>query len=93
LSRAPLFYGLVGVGTLGGMALSLLTVNPITLLVFVAVVNGVAAAPFLVVVLLVSSDGRIMGEHMNGKVASTVGWLTAALMAVAAIGLFATGGL
>ncbi len=93
LSRAPLFYGLVGVGTLGGMALSLLTVNPITLLVFVAVVNGVAAAPFLVVVLLVSSDERIMGEHRNGKVASTIGWLTTALMAVAAIGLFATGGL
>jgi len=31
----------------GGMTFSLLSVNPITLLVFVAVINGVAAAPFL----------------------------------------------
>src|SRR5665213_2763452 len=49
--RAPVFYGLCAVGTVGGMALSLLSVNPITLLVFVAVVNGVAAAPFIVVTM------------------------------------------
>jgi len=48
---APVFYGLCAVGTVGGMALSLLSVNPITLLVFVAVVNGVAAAPFIVVTM------------------------------------------
>jgi Mn2+/Fe2+ NRAMP family transporter len=60
---APVFYGLVGIGTLGGMALSLLAVNPITLLVFVAVVNGVAAAPFLVVVMLVSSNRGTHGRE------------------------------
>jgi NRAMP (natural resistance-associated macrophage protein)-like metal ion transporter len=91
--RAPVFYGLCAVGTIGGMALSLLSVNPITLLVFVAVVNGVAAAPFIVVTMLISSDRRIMGDYVNGKVAATLGWLTAALMAAAAVALFATGGL
>src|SRR5450631_4305629 len=35
--KAPAFYGLVAVGTIGGTALSLLQVNPIKLLVFVAV--------------------------------------------------------
>jgi NRAMP (natural resistance-associated macrophage protein)-like metal ion transporter len=38
--KAPVFYGLVALGTLGGTALSLLNVNPIKLLVFVAVING-----------------------------------------------------
>jgi hypothetical protein len=36
---------------LGGTALSLRRVNPIKLLVLVAVINGVDAAPFLVVVM------------------------------------------
>ena len=90
--KAPVFYGLVAVGTVGGTALSLLAVNPIKLLVFVAVINGVAAAPFLFVVMWVSSDRRIMGDYVNGKTAKILGWLTATIMAVAAVALFATGG-
>jgi Mn2+/Fe2+ NRAMP family transporter len=92
-THAPVFYGLVGVGTVGGMALSLLAVNPITLLVFVAVVNGVVAAPFLVVVMLVSSDRKIMGEDVNGKAARVLGWTSTAVMAAGAIAFFVTGGL
>jgi len=91
--KAPVFYGLVALGTVGGTALSLLHVNPIKLLVFVAVINGVAAAPFLVVVMRVSGSRRIMGDYVNGNAASILGWLTAALMAAAAIALFATGGI
>jgi Mn2+/Fe2+ NRAMP family transporter len=49
--KAPVFYGIVALGTVGGTALSLLHVNPIKLLIFVAVLNGVIAAPFLIVVL------------------------------------------
>ena len=87
--KAPTFYGLVLLGTLGGAALSLLGVNPIRLLVVVAVLNGVAAAPFLVLVMLISNDKKIMGEYINGKLARTLGWATTALMAAAAVVLFA----
>lgn len=60
--KAPLFYALVGLGTIGGTALSLLNVNPIKLLVFVAVINGVIAAPLLIIVLLVSKQtGLVSG--------------------------------
>ena len=91
--KAPVFYGLVALGTLGGTALSLLHVNPIKLLVLVAVINGVAAAPFLVVVMSVSSSRRLMGEYVNGNAAKILGWATATIMAAAAIALIATGGL
>jgi len=40
LRKAPVFYGLVAVGTIGGMALSLLGVNPIKLLILVAVITA-----------------------------------------------------
>jgi Mn2+/Fe2+ NRAMP family transporter len=83
--RAPLFYALCVAGIGGGMTLSLLSVNPITLLVFVAIINGVAAGPFLAVTMLVSSDRRIMGTYVNGRVALILGWTTVALMTIAAL--------
>ena len=91
--KAPLFYALVALGTLGGTALSLLNVNPIRLLVLVAVIDGVIAAPLLVVVMLVASSRRIMGEYVNGRVANSLGWLTVAIMASATVALFASGGI
>lgn len=92
VKRAPVFYALVAFGTVGGTAFTLTGVDPIRLLVLVAVINGVIAAPFLVVVMLVSGSQRIMAGYANGKVASTIGWLTAAVMAASAVALFATGG-
>ncbi len=93
IRQAPVFYGLLALGTVGGTAFSLLHVNPIKLLVLVAVINGVAAAPFLFVVMRISSSKRLMGKNINGLTANILGWLTAAIMAAAAIALFATGGL
>jgi Mn2+/Fe2+ NRAMP family transporter len=90
LRQAPLFYALVGVGTIGGMVLSLIGVDPVHLLVFVAIVNGVAAAPFLIVVMLISDDRRLMREHANGRLAQVLGWLTVVLMVAAAAGVLVT---
>jgi Mn2+/Fe2+ NRAMP family transporter len=61
-------------------------------LVLVAVINGVAAAPFLIVVMLVSGNQALMGDYTNGTPATLIGWTTAALMAAAAVAIFATGG-
>ncbi|HEY2430424.1 MAG TPA: Nramp family divalent metal transporter [Acidimicrobiales bacterium] len=91
--QAPVFYGLVAAGTVGGTILSLVHINPIKLLVLVAVINGVAAAPFLVIVMCISGSRRIMGARVNGRLATTVGWATVVLMAAAAVAMFATGGI
>ena len=88
--RAPVFYALCVVGMAGGMVLTLLSVNPIKLLVFVAVINGVAAAPFLIITMLVSSSRRIMGDYTNGKLSSTLGWSSVLVMSFAAIALLIT---
>jgi hypothetical protein len=58
---------------LGGTALSLLAVNPIKLLIVVAVINGMAAAPFLVVVMLIAGSRRLIGDYVNGNLAKAVG--------------------
>lgn len=92
MRKAPLFYGLVAVGTLGGTALSLLSVNPITLLIVVAVINGLIAAPMLVVVMIVSGSQNLMGKYVNGRAAKILGWGTTGVMAGATVVFFATGG-
>jgi Mn2+/Fe2+ NRAMP family transporter len=89
--KARLFYALLGLGTLGGMGIAGFIDDPIGLLVFSAVVNGIAAAPFLIVTMLISGDRQIMGNYRNGKLAATMGWTTAAIMAAAgAVGIWTT---
>ena len=58
--------------------------------VIVALINGLAAAPFLVVVMLIANDHNLMGKYANGHLATVVGWLTVALMTAAAVALIAT---
>jgi len=83
--KAPAFYWLVIGGTLLGTALSLFFQNPIQLLVLSATINAVAAAPFLVVVMLISRDRRLMGRYTNGKLSTVLGWLTVTVMSVLGI--------
>jgi Mn2+/Fe2+ NRAMP family transporter len=89
LRKAPLFYVLLAAGTLGGTALTLTSINPISLLVLVAIVNGIAAAPFLIVLMIISRNRALMGASRNHGLAAVLGWGTVALMTVAAIAMLA----
>jgi Mn2+/Fe2+ NRAMP family transporter len=71
--KARFFYVLLGIGVVGGVVIAAFVDNPIGLLVFSAVVNGIAAAPFLIVTMLISGDRKIMGPYTNGKPASSIG--------------------
>ena len=51
------------------------------------------AAALLIIVTIVSNNRRLMGDYVNGHAANILGWVTCAVMAVASIALFATGGI
>ncbi|HUD76799.1 MAG TPA: hypothetical protein VMR00_03025 [Streptosporangiaceae bacterium] len=53
----------------------------------VAVLNGIAAAPFLIVVMIISRNRALMGDSRNGRLAAALGWITVALMTAAAIAI------
>ena len=78
-----MFYSILAGGVMLGTVLSVSTANPIHLLVLSAVVNGIAAGPFLLILMLISRDRQIMGEHTNGRLAATMGWLVTTVMCVA----------
>ena len=89
--KAPLFYALVAPGPVGGVVLSIFNLDPIGLLVFSALVNGIAAAPFMIVVMLISDDRNLMGQERNGRLAQTLGWGATVAMGVAGVvGLYQT---
>ena len=90
LTGAPQFYAVIIAATLVGMAINFLGINPITALVLSAVLNGLIAAPLLILIMLVSNDRSAMGERTNGRLLNSVGWVTAIVMSVAAVGLILT---
>jgi Mn2+/Fe2+ NRAMP family transporter len=83
--RAPLFYILLGVGMVAGTILAIVSQNPIHVLVLSAIVNGIAAGPFLIIMMIVSNNHDIMGRYRNGRLAQTMGWITAIIMCIAGI--------
>jgi Mn2+/Fe2+ NRAMP family transporter len=83
--EAPVFYGLVALGTIGGTLLTLTGIDPVKLLVYSALLNGLLAAPFLILVMVVSEDRDTMGDYTNGHAARILGWAATVLMAAAAI--------
>jgi NRAMP (natural resistance-associated macrophage protein)-like metal ion transporter len=89
-SRAPQFYAVIVAATLVGMAINFFGINSITALVLSAVLNGLVAAPLIILVMLVSNDRKVMGERVNGRLLSAVGWATALVMGVASIALIVT---
>jgi hypothetical protein len=59
--------------------------DPFGLLVLSALVNGIVAAPFLIVTMLIAGDPQVMGKRRNGKIALVLGWATAFIMSAAAV--------
>ncbi len=88
--HAKRFYSVIAVSTLIGLLVNFSGIDPITALFWTAVINGVIAPPLLVVVMLVSNNQRVMGKRTNSVITNIVGWLAAAAMFAAAIGMFLT---
>ncbi len=85
---APRFYTILAVGIVVGTILNILHLDPIKVLFWSAVLNGVAAVPLVFAVVTIASNRNVMGEWTSSTIARVWGWLTFALMTLAAIGMF-----
>jgi NRAMP (natural resistance-associated macrophage protein)-like metal ion transporter len=92
LSRAKAFYAAIAAATLLGVLLNNSPIDPIKALFWSAVINGVVAVPVMALMMHLSSHKTAMGGFQLGRGLKTVGWLATAVMAAAAVGLFATWG-
>jgi NRAMP (natural resistance-associated macrophage protein)-like metal ion transporter len=81
--RARGFYAILALATLAGVALAALRLNPIALLFWTAVINGITAVPIMVAMMVLISDRRGREAFLIPGWLRALGWLAAALMAVA----------
>jgi len=79
------FYGVIITATLIGLLFNFLDIPPFKLLYQTAVLNGLAAPPLLVMILLIANNKKIMGTRVNGWFSNAAGWTIMGIMAVAGI--------
>jgi Mn2+/Fe2+ NRAMP family transporter len=82
-SRALGFYAIVGAATLGGAALTATNIDPITMLFWSAVINGVAAVPIMIAMMWIVTHGEGARKLALPRWIKLLGWLAALLMTLA----------
>jgi NRAMP (natural resistance-associated macrophage protein)-like metal ion transporter len=85
--RARKFYLVLAVAVALGIALNYAGFDAIKMLFTTAVINGVLAPPLILIVLLLTGDKEVMGKAVNSRTSAVLGWITFAVMVVAALGL------
>ena len=81
------FYAVIAVSVIVGLALDYTGINAIKMLFWSAVLNGVLAPPLVILVVLLTSDKKVMGTRTNSRGAMVLGWVCAAVMTAAAVAL------
>lgn len=87
--RAIIFYSVIALGMALGVAIDWSPINPMKALFWSAVINGVAAVPIMVGLMLVVSRRDIMKEFVAPPSLRFFGWLATLVMGVAAIAMIA----
>jgi NRAMP (natural resistance-associated macrophage protein)-like metal ion transporter len=83
--KAKRFYAIIAIATLVGMALDLSGIDPIKALILSAFINGVLSVPMLCTLLLLARNRELMGSFVVPHGLLALGWITAILMAGAAL--------
>jgi NRAMP (natural resistance-associated macrophage protein)-like metal ion transporter len=81
------FYGVIGVSIVVGLALDFAGLNAVKMLFWSAILNGLLAPPLVVMVVLLTSDKKVMGNRTNTRGVRWLGWTCAGVMTAAAVGL------
>jgi Mn2+/Fe2+ NRAMP family transporter len=90
--EAKFFYAVLIIASVAGIALNLTNLDPIKALYWSAVINGVVAVPLMIVMMLMGSQKRVMGDFTMPLSLKIFGWLATATMAAAAVLMFVTWG-
>lgn len=85
LNQAYAFYGVLIIAMLVGLGINFIGLNPIKALIYSAVANGIVAPLILALVVLISSNKKIMGHWVNKRYVTWLGWGTTGLMLVAGV--------
>ncbi len=88
IKEATGFYGVIALSVLAALAIQYSPISPMKALFWSAVINGVVAVPLLVVILLLASKESVMGQFVAPRSMQVLGWITTAVMGLAAVWMF-----
>lgn len=81
------FYIVIAISILVGLALNFAGFNAIKMLFWAAILNGLLAPPLVVMVVLLTSDRKVMGTRVNSRIMQVLGWVCILVMSAAAVAL------
>jgi Mn2+/Fe2+ NRAMP family transporter len=81
--NAPQFYVVIGIAFLIAMELAISSIDPIKALFYSQVLDGIIAPLLIVLMLVVTSSKKLMGDFANGLATKVVGWAAVGVMVVA----------
>lgn len=84
---ARAFYAVMATAMALGLALNYLGFNAVKMLFWSAVINGLLAPPLILLVILLTSNRKVMGKHVNPPLLLYLGWATFVVMVAAALGM------
>jgi Mn2+/Fe2+ NRAMP family transporter len=90
VNQAKGFYIILTISFFIGLSVALLKINPIKMLFYSQVLNGLITPFILVVILKLATKKVIMKKYTLGKTQKTLGWLTVIVMIAAALAALLT---
>jgi NRAMP (natural resistance-associated macrophage protein)-like metal ion transporter len=81
------FYAVIGISILVGLAFDFAGLNAVKMLFWSAILNGLLAPPLVIMVVLLTSDRKVMGNRVNSRGMQALGWMCALVMTAAALAL------
>jgi len=85
IRQARAFYAVIAASILVGVAMDFTAVSPIRALYLAAILNGVAAPPLLVLLVLLARSRAVLGDHRSGPLSQLLVGVTAVIMAALAV--------
>jgi Mn2+/Fe2+ NRAMP family transporter len=81
--NAPQFYLVIGIAFLIAMEMAISAVDPIKALFYSQVLDGLIAPVLIVLLLVLTSSRKLMGDFVNGLPTKVFGWAAAIVMVLA----------
>ncbi len=87
LSEAREFYAIIVISHLLAMSVNFFGLNPIKALLWAGVIEGLLAAPLMLLTMLITNNHTIMGRWVNRPLTNIVGWTTTVVTFAASFGV------
>lgn len=85
LKQAYAFYGVIIISMLVGLGINFLGIDPIKALIYAAFLNGLVAPVILALIVIISSNKKVMGRWVNRHPTIFFGWFITIIMALSGV--------